>query len=95
MTEPTGALPKFDDLPLEARRYLHRVVLQKVKADEATPIRPVVGEPLAPEVSGSDLHGLLCWLYRGSRRPDGTRVSWNIRGHEAYALLLEDLQAAK
>lgn len=36
------------------------------------------------------MHDALSYLYRGTVRPDGSRVPWTIRGHEAWALLQED-----
>lgn len=39
------------------------------------------------------VHGLFHWLYRGTTRPDGSRVAWTCQGWEGYQFFRQDCAA--
>ena len=42
---------------------------------------------------GEDAHGVLMFAYRGTTRPDGSRVPWDVPGWQAWQYLQQDTEA--
>jgi len=77
-----GDVPNFAGVPAALKRQLYKAVLKRVQDLEGD------------DSSDGTLHRTLIWLYRGTERPDKSRVPWTVRSWEAWAFFLEDAAAA-